>query len=72
MAATATVVLVAPSVIVAVPATALVKLIVPDTVYWFVAELHVPGVAVTEMAQRAWHTGMVTGVVAEHDDEELN
>lgn len=51
-APTVTVVDLAPSVMVAIPpAVLLVKLIVPDTVYWLVAELHVPGVAVAVREQ---------------------
>lgn len=45
--------LLAPSVIVAVPARAFVKLIVPETVYWLVAELQVVGVAVAVSEQVA-------------------
>ena len=53
-AATVTVVVLVPSVMVAVPAIAFVKLMVPEMLYWLVAVLQVPGV-----------TAMVTATVQE-------
>ena len=47
---TETVVVLVPSVMVAVPAIAFVKLMVPEMLYWLVAELQVPGVTVRATA----------------------